>query len=183
LAYLNLVDVVVGCVVTLPSSTPFVALSYVWGDVKTLKAKKDNFEDLQRTGALFEEPYVSALPDTIRDAMHVAKTLDERYLWVDCLSIIQDAGREKMNKTLSAMARIYASAEFTIVAAGGDNANHGLGGPWEERKISQQSTSMEGGFPWKSQWASRGWTFQETLFSRRLLIFNTVVSWVCGRCI
>jgi hypothetical protein len=91
-----------------------------------------------------------------------------------------------MNKTLSAMACIYASAEFTIVAAGGDNANHGLrgiGGPSKERKVSQQSASMERGFPWKSQWVSRGWTFQETLFSPRLLIFNTVVSWVCGRCI
>jgi hypothetical protein len=77
LAYLNLVDVVAGCIVTLPSSTPSVALSYVWGDVTTLKAERENFKDLQRVGVLFEEPYVSALPNTIRDAMHVAKTLDE----------------------------------------------------------------------------------------------------------
>jgi hypothetical protein len=186
LACLNLVDVVAGSVVTLPSSTPFVALSYVWGSVTMLKAKRDNLEELKRMGALFEEPNVSALPNTVRDAMHVVKTLNERYLWVDCLSIVQDASKEEMDKMLNAMARIYASAEFTIVAADGGNANQrlrGTGGLSEKRKLSQQPDFVEGGFPWKSQWASRGWTFQETLFSRRLLVFNTVVSWVCGRCI
>jgi hypothetical protein len=40
LAYLNLVDVVVGCVVTLPSSTPFVALSYIWGGRQDVESKE-----------------------------------------------------------------------------------------------------------------------------------------------
>lgn len=29
----------------------------------------------------------------------------------------------------------------------------------------------------------RGWAFQESIFSRRLLIFEGAVSWICGRCV
>lgn len=185
---LLLVDIVSGNLVTLPSSTKFVALSYVWGNVPTLKSGRDNVDALKTAGALFREPFESALPDTIRDAMHVVKASGQRYLWVDCLSLIQDAEKEHMENMLRAMARIYASAEYTIVAAQGDNANHGLrgaGGPSRERQnISQKPNFCDdrgSGFPWHSCWASRGWTFQETLFSRRLLIFDDAVSWICGR--
>ncbi|KAJ4299950.1 hypothetical protein N0V90_005198 [Kalmusia sp. IMI 367209] len=185
---LNLVDTIGGHLVTLPTSTPFIALSYVWGNVTTLKAERNNIKQLREHGALFREPYASALPDTIRDAMHVVRASGERYLWVDCLSIVQDAEKEEMDRMLKAMARIYASAEFTIVAAKGDNANYGLrgaGGPSQDRETSALKADLikdgRNGFPWLSRWASRGWTFQETLFSRRLLVFNTGLSWVCGR--
>jgi hypothetical protein len=66
----------------LPSLTPYVALSYVWGSVKVLKAFKSNVEDLKRPGALAKDDI--GIPDTIRDAMHLVKSLGERYLWVDC---------------------------------------------------------------------------------------------------
>ncbi|KAJ4351878.1 uncharacterized protein N0V89_007222 [Didymosphaeria variabile] len=188
LGSLLLVDVVSGNLVTLPIATKFVALSYVWGNVATLKSGKDNIDELEQQGALFNEPYKSALPHTIRDAMHVVQASGEQYLWVDCLSIVQDSGKEEMDKMLKAMARIYASAEFTIVASQGDDADYGIrgvGGPSKQREcnVSERDFEHEGGngFPWLSRWASRGWTFQETLFSRRLLVFNKEVSWICGR--
>jgi hypothetical protein len=185
---LLLVDVISGYLVELPTSTKFIALSYVWGNVEMLKSEKSNISQLKEPGALFREPFKSALPDTIRDAMHVVKALGEQYLWVDCLSILQDSAKEDIETMLRAMARIYTSAEFTIVAAQGDNANFGLrgaGGPSQERNpIDGRPDSCNdrgNGFPWHSRWASRGWTFQETLFSRRLLIFDKFVSWICGR--
>jgi hypothetical protein len=103
---------------------------------------------------------------------------------------MQDASAEDMEATLQAMARIYASAEFTIVAAGGSDADHGLrgiGGPSQSRipgpgMYEPPVLMSRDGFPWNSIWASRGWTFQESAFARRLLIFNSLVSWVCGRC-
>ncbi|KAF1968021.1 HET-domain-containing protein [Bimuria novae-zelandiae CBS 107.79] len=185
---LLLVDVMSGHLVTLPTSTKFVALSYVWGNVTMLKSVKANIEKLKEPGALFREPFKSALPETIRDAMHAVLASGEKYLWVDCLSIIQDSEKEDMEKMLQSMARIYASAEFTIVAAQGHNAKFGLrgaGGPYQDRTTAWSTPDAcddgGSGFPWHSRWASRGWTFQETLFSRRLLIFDTFVSWICGR--
>lgn len=185
---LLLVDVMSGNLITLPTSTKYVALSYVWGNATVLKCVQDNLDMLKEFGALFREPFKSALPETIRDAMFVVNAAGERYLWVDCLSIVQDAEEEKMAAVLKAMARIYASAEFTIVAAQGENADSGL---HRARKDCMKGATIEtvyeacddegSGYPWHSRWASRGWTFQETLFSRRLLIFDKVVSWICGR--
>jgi hypothetical protein len=79
---LTFVDVHAAALVTLPSLTPYVALSYVWGSVTVLKAFKSNVEDLKRPGALAKDDI--GIPDTIRDAMHLVKSLGERYLWVDC---------------------------------------------------------------------------------------------------
>lgn len=186
---LNFVDVNTNSLVTKPSSTPFAALSYVWGNVPVCKTTKSNFEALQRPNALVTGEIAGMLPATIRDAIHLVKALGERYLWVDCLCIIQDLGTDKMDGMLRGMASIYASAEFTIAAAGGPDANYGIrgiGGPSVPRAppepVSHHAYMHSGSYPWDSTWASRGWCFQESLFSRRLLIFDDRMSWICGRC-
>lgn len=51
----------------------------------------------------------------------------------------------------------------------------------EPDKRSHRSPGKFFGYPVRSKWARRDWTFQESLFSRRLLIFGDVVSWICGR--
>jgi Heterokaryon incompatibility protein (HET) len=182
---LNLVDVTSEALVTLPSSTSFVVLSYVWGDTPMFKTQTSNIHILRQPGSLSSSNTEIVLPDTIRDAIYLVKELGERYLWVDCLCIVQDAGEEEITTMLKAMARIYASATFTIVAAGGNAATHGLrgiGGQSRERTEDDfQDSTHRGGYPWNSKWASRGWTFQESLFSYRLLIFDGLISWVCGR--
>ena len=186
--HLTLVDVISGSLTTLSTSSPitYVALSYVWGDVPMFKTKRSNIEVLLQPGALYNKGNGIVLPDTIRDAIHLVKALGERYLWVDCLSIIQDADSEEIEIMLRAMARIYASADFTVVASDGNDAGHGLrgvGGPSRNRIPSPQSyLHLRGAYPEDSKWATRGWTFQESLFSRRLLIFGSTVSWMCGRC-
>jgi len=185
---LMLVDVISGSLTILPTSSPikYVALSYVWGNAPMFKTTTNNIETLLQRGALYEPSNNVVLPDTIRDALHLVKALGERYLWVDCLSIVQDASREKMDITLRAMARIYASAEFTVVAADGQDAGHGLrgiGGPSTNRDPDPSLfPRLWDAYPGDSKWATRGWTFQESLFSRRLLVFGDRVSWICGRC-
>jgi hypothetical protein len=181
---INLVDVCTAALVTLPSSTPFVALSYVWGNTPVFRALTSNIQLLRQPGYLSSSNTEITLPDTIRDAIHLVKELGERYLWVDCLCIVQDAEEWEISIMLKAMANIYASAEFTIVGAGGSAATHGLrgiGGPSQKRTEEDFLDSSRRGFPWRSNWASRGWTFQESLFSRRLLVFEGLVSWLCGR--
>lgn len=182
---LLLVDVVSGNLVTMPTSTRFVALSYVWGNTTMLKCVQDNVDTLKQDGVLFNEPFRSALAATIRDAFTAVKRSGERYLWVDCLSVTQDSGMEEMDKILRAMAHIYASAEFTIVAAQGETADSGLPRvnipSIEIDDIYEARNSSMSGYPSHSRWARRGWTFQESLFSRRLLVFHKTVSWICGR--
>lgn len=137
--HLILVDVEAACLVELPVSTPYIALSYVWGQVDMPKLRLSNFEELKKPGLLRNPIDGVGLPKTVRDALYLIGRLGERYLWVDCLSVKQDAGAKEMSRTLKAMARIYASAELTIVAAGGTNADYGLpgvSGPAESLSLS-----------------------------------------------
>ncbi|UPX15058.1 uncharacterized protein EKO05_0005522 [Ascochyta rabiei] len=176
---LILIDVVDGCLVESGISVTYIALSYVWGKVKTVRLLQSNFNDLKKPGSLRN----LAVPDTIRDTMQLVLALGERYVWVDYLCVVQDAGPAEMAKVLGAMACIYASADFTLVAAGGMDASHGLPGVGGPARLRLASDPNDGHFPFDSVWASRGWTFQEAVFSRRLLIFEGTVSWVCGRCL
>jgi hypothetical protein len=158
-----LVDVIAGCIVSCPISTAFVALSYVWGQVQMTKLQSENCEALKQPGALRADDVF--VPRTIRNAMYVVKAMNQRYLWVDCLCVMQDASSLEMNKMLGAMAHIYASAEFTIVAAEGSHADHGIPRvvpPAQSGSANQQSSvpycESEFGYPWGSPWVSRGWT-------------------------
>lgn len=60
--------------------------------------------------------------------MHLMEVLREQDLWVDRLCLVQDASATDMGQNLKAMAYTHASADFTIAAAGGDDANYGLRG-------------------------------------------------------
>jgi hypothetical protein len=71
----------------------------------------------------------------------------------------------------------------TIVAVDGDNADFGLCGVSSSRRIQPQLPTEDGvlvtTFPHLSQhlaksvWASRGWTYQEAVLSRRCLFFTS----------
>lgn len=111
----------------------YVALSYGWGNVPVIKTTQRNLKTLREKEALFVGIDGLNLPATIMEAIRLVELPNERYLWVDCLCVIQDAGSEHMDRMLQAMAHIYASAEFTIVAAADKHANHGLSGISTER--------------------------------------------------
>lgn len=82
------------------------------------------------------------------------------------------------------MANIYYCATLTLVAATGDNAQHGLAGVSYARDAKQIVFKYGGDFelftptPWlgtvlaDSKWWTRGWTFQEHVASNRLLFFT-----------
>jgi len=118
-------------------------------------------DGLRKYGALYKDDI--KMPATIRDAMFLLKSLGERFLWVDSLSVLQDQDKHEMNATLKAMARIYASAEFTIVASYGTNADYGLrgvGGTALPRQPNEPSFHgwLSPAYPYDSIWATRGWS-------------------------
>ncbi|KAK3903713.1 heterokaryon incompatibility protein-domain-containing protein [Staphylotrichum tortipilum] len=202
----RLIDVERMCVIPFDSRQRYATLSYVWGVAPSLMALRQNIDRLQQVGALdFKawetgaqgDPVAQQFPATIRHAMELTRQLGERLLWVDALCIVQDDDTDRQHQ-LGRMGSIYANAYVTIVAAGGTAIN-GLGG------IRGASSRMarEPGTPrylthsgrvrslhreivlahlrvQESVWNQRGWTFQEQIFSRRLLILDdTSVTWEC----
>jgi hypothetical protein len=189
---LYLIDVEAGCLISTSARLRYVALSYVWGQVTTFTTKRKNIQSLQRPGALGVSSISKLIPQTIRDAMHLTLCLKEKYLWVDSLCIVQDDETTKQ-RYLNAMTAIYANAYLTIVAADGINAAHGLRGIGcgsQPRSVSRSRIEFpttkliedihRNADSGNSTWASRAWTFQEALFSRRMLVFDGLISWVCS---
>lgn len=100
----------------------YFTLSYVWGTSAIPKTTKANFMRRQVRMSLPRQ-----LPATIEDAMLLVRSLNEYYLWVDSLCIIQDNSETK-HSDIQKMDSIYSHAVATIVALNGFNADAGLPG-------------------------------------------------------
>jgi hypothetical protein len=153
------------------------------------QALKNNIEKLQKDNALKNDLF--PIPRVVRDAFGLVTLLKERYLWVDCLCIVQDDEETKMAQ-INNMASIYANSYATIVVADGKDANHGLRGikgVSQSRKVAWKSDDLDDRFKLlqnhhsrlkRSVWWSRGWTLQEFVFSQRAIIFHDdIASWEC----
>ncbi|KAF2134464.1 HET-domain-containing protein [Dothidotthia symphoricarpi CBS 119687] len=192
-----LVDTVCGCLVLGSGvDAEYVALSYQWGQTKTLRNTTDICDQLLIPGAIFVGELALHVPQTIRDAFAVVRHLGQRYLWCDALCIQQDNPTQLLSE-LGQMHRIYACASFTIIAADGVDANYGLRGfkgLTAPRKVWQTPIQLAGleqimtAVPTRefreahgpSSYYERAWTYQENLFSKRRLIFeNGIIQWRC----
>jgi hypothetical protein len=188
-----LVDTQQRCLVKAHEDYVYVCLSYKWGQAVGLETTKANVSELQTINSLHK--LWDEIPATIQNAIDIVKLLNERYLWVDRLCIIQDDEAMKSSQ-LQKMAGIYSNACVTIIVADGDNAEHGIRGI---QGISQPRAEIQLTFPFgpteklicakfrpfsvhNQGYFKRGWTFQEHLFSRRRLIFERgMVRWECNR--
>lgn len=199
---IRLIDTRLDCLVELTADEitggriKWVALSYVWGKKRFPTLKKDNLNSWTKPGALTAAS-VPDIPDTICDAISVARNMGEQYLWVDSLCIIQDSPEDKQ-KFIQRMDAIYYLASLTIVNTAGKDAYHGLPGMRPSSRRRVQTSFRLGGVelvqtldpPGNGQdlgylggcvWTTRGWTFQEGLLSRRLLIFTEEQAyWQCS---
>ena len=183
-----LIDTHQNCLKWNSSGDSYLALSYVWGQVPTLKTTTATLDQLLQVGAL----HTPEIPATIAHAILLTRELEERYLWVDALCIIQD-DRDFLAEEINNMAAIYSNAKVTIIAARGQDAGHGLRGirgcvprtplktfglpdsSFIVRNLPESATAVE-----HTPWGTRGWTFQEDLFSTRKIIFkDETVEWRC----
>jgi hypothetical protein len=103
-----------------------------------------------------------------------------RYLWVDCLSIVQDSPEKHRN--IDNMDIVFSRAELTIVAVYGTDANSGLAGAQQGTRRRRAMPRIQGhhiialalpihkySLLYGATYTRRGWTFQELLLSKRLL--------------
>ncbi|KAI3336669.1 heterokaryon incompatibility protein-domain-containing protein [Xylariaceae sp. AK1471] len=201
LAPLLLVDVISKCLVEIPIKriphVQYVALSYVWGHLHAiLETTQENEKYLRQKHALASSsPWAARLPDTVRDAIELVHRLGIPYLWVDRLCIVQD-DFDRKSPQLEQMGAIYANAYLTLVAADGDDANHGLQGscpgvsaprvlksPLLTFSPAGKTLVVEPDFAPRTgpgEWHRRGWTFQERTLSNRNLVFQRGrVFWEC----
>ncbi|KAI3329954.1 HET-domain-containing protein [Ustulina deusta] len=180
----RLIDVEQGCLTRAKSDSKYAALSYVWGQARVLRAGMGNIESLEKPGSFYAPEFGPLVPQTIKDAMQATRDIGIRYLWVDALCIIQDEGYGGKLPHIKQMNRIYETAELVIVAASGRDAGSGLPGvrPWTrdvEQRIEQITPQLRLGIRTAYGndisgciYSTRGWTYQETCFARRQLIFT-----------
>lgn len=173
----------------------YAALSYCWGDkndnVRTLKGNLDEF----RYGIT-----LANLPNTIQEAIYVARAIGLPYIWIDALCIIQDDEEDK-KRELPKMAAIYAGAMVVLSAAVAESCRQGF---LHHLKISDLLRTVyrlpyyptrEGsreGFCILSEGPingdevvepidKRGWTLQECVQAVSLLRFGSrQVRWTCS---
>ncbi|KAI0379784.1 heterokaryon incompatibility protein-domain-containing protein [Hypomontagnella monticulosa] len=178
---LSLIHCKRGIIITTSNPKPYVALSYVWGDVEPCKPGLD-------------QSLPKLLPTTIADAIEVTLGLGYEFLWVDQLCIDQSHNEEKREQ-INQMDLIYAQAEITLIAAAGEDTAYGLPGVGRTPRtgsiipttsdcitIYVSATINVKDDIISSKWASRGWTYQESLLSRRILIFAADRAYFECRC-
>lgn len=171
-----LIDVIRDCITMRTTACNYFALSYVWGNAITTTATTQNFHALQQPGSLVNSV---VLPKTISDAMLFTKNMGQRYIWIDCFSVIQDSPAK--HQDLANMDIIYSQAELTIVATTNKDANSGLAGVCPRTRRKRIISKRHGPYDIKlalptskfdllggTIYSSRGWTFQELALSKRV---------------
>lgn len=165
----RLIDCTTGKIIPAPAGVEFVALSYVWG-MEPIPSGT-SYETIPDSAAL-----------VIRDAMIVTSNIGYRYLWVDRHCIPQDDEKAKHHQ-IRRMDLIYQRARLTIICAAGRDASDGIPGVSRVPRAQQPKAdlpdfSLVSSLPSpqyevnRSKWATRGWTYQEGLLSRRCLVFT-----------
>ncbi|KLU93116.1 hypothetical protein MAPG_12055 [Magnaporthiopsis poae ATCC 64411] len=168
-------------VVDAPAQCRYAALSYVWDHEnlsRHMVLSKSTFDRLHSLRGLRQ----SCLPQSVTDAINVRLQLGISYVWIDSLCIIQDDDNDKADQ-LDQMDKIYSLAMLTIVEANGTRPSDGLA--CLRSRIPPQLACHIGGVRFfsaepdledilgRNRWYRRGWTYQEFLFSKRLLIFTS----------
>ena len=167
--HLRLIDCDSLSVVTGHSSCSYAALSYVWSP--------NSRANQEQRGVSANSPSAKLrnASKTIQDAIRLTKALGVKYLWVDRYCIDQQNPDETYNEVRK-MGLIYKRAYFTIIAAAGEDENHGLPGIGTTCRTPQPKTKAKDVIVFSttpdpyvtitdSAWWTRAWTYPEGVLS------------------
>ena len=168
----------------------YATLSYSWGQAKRLLTTRETLKS-HCQGIDLEK-----VPQTLRDALYIAKSLGFRYIWIDALCIIQ---KDKLDfaEQVAALTEIYGNSTLNISASSAKNSDNGilkelpdngtLLGILVQRDFQilpntvwagprPQTLDIEEKFI-----SSRGWVFQERLVSPATLHYTDEgMVWECA---
>ncbi|KAK4951162.1 hypothetical protein LTR10_010134 [Elasticomyces elasticus] len=169
----------------------YAALSYCWGGNQSITLRRDN-RQVWMSGVPLGD-----LPQTLQDAVTVARGLDLPYLWIDALCIVQD-DPEDVAAEMARMADVYSRAYVTISAASPKSCKEGFLSvrevPHAHRQVFQLPLRcpddqigsirfVEVDMEYDVQNESihqRAWTLQEAILSPRILVYDShQLRWVC----
>jgi hypothetical protein len=90
---------------------PCLALSYCWGKGLPLTTIRANLKKHTQEGGI---PF-SEVPRTLQDAFFLVRYLGFRYIWVDCICIVQD-DKADWQREAARMGDVYLNAYLAIAA-------------------------------------------------------------------
>ncbi|KAK5651121.1 hypothetical protein OQA88_13260 [Cercophora sp. LCS_1] len=182
------------------SEAGFMVLSYCWGGDQEAKLLNSRLAEYKRGLSL------DAFSRTLQDAVWVARETAFRYLWVDSLCILQDdmdglGNNPDKAVEITRMASYYGRATITLCAASSERAVYGFLGLRESTRygagpiriqictgdgvashgyLTSEIDQLTGTGDDPEPITGRGWTLQESLLSRRILIFaRRPLYWSC----
>jgi hypothetical protein len=116
----------------------YIALSYCWGTTLAYKTTTENRE------SHMQSIDVARLPQTLQDAIYMTRYLGLRYIWMDCLCILQD-DKADWEREAASMADVYANAWLTIAAARAADSSEGFLGPRQTKPMDRISIEDDDG--------------------------------------
>lgn len=179
-------------------SVDYLALSHPWGKESLtnvhFKSDKDN---IKKRMMLIRD---HELPLTFRHAVHMARQLEVRFIWIDSICILQktDTDPGDFQEEAKSMESIYASAYCVIAASSAEGMNSGFLSDERLERIAIQLPQVD-----KSDQPAiylcdaiddfqenvldgplneRGWALQERALARRTIFFTkTQTYWECSQ--
>ena len=174
---------------------PYIALSHCWGGHISLVLSTETLRDFR------QELPVGRLAQNFQDAIAIARQLGFRYLWIDCLCILQDSKSDWASES-KLMGQIYRDSTLTVFALSSRSSTTGILHTNVRREAQlkrakvrvfsdtyrHEYVSVSGhgelesmrGLEMSAALQQRGWTLQEWSLSRRHLYYgNDQIYWQC----
>jgi hypothetical protein len=104
-------------------SGEYVTLSHCWGKSKRLIDLDENNLERYRTGIEW-----SSLPSLFQDAVVATQRLGIKYLWIDCLCIMQagEGFKKDWQTESAAMAKVYTNAYCNLASSAASDSDGSL---------------------------------------------------------
>ena len=100
------------------SNGPYIALSHCWGELIIITTTTETLDQHKKQIPL------NRMSKTFQDAIHITRSINVRYLWIDSLCIIQDDYQD-WDRESPKMGYIYMNAIVNIAAASAKNGDGG----------------------------------------------------------